>query len=44
MFIKGEAQFWGSFSFIETLIFLFNEMIRHNKDKFIMSKSHASYQ
>ena len=44
MFIKkGEAHLGGSFSLIETLIFLFNEKIRHNKDKFILSKSHASY-
>ena len=39
---KGEAHLGGSFSIIEILITLF-EVIMKKKDKFILSKSHASY-
>jgi len=42
-FIKtGEAHLGGSFSIIEFIIILFNKYIKSN-DKFILSKSHASY-
>lgn len=39
---KGEAHLGGSFSIIEILIILFKEILK-KKDKFILSKSHASY-
>jgi len=39
---KGEAHVGGSFSIIEILIYLYYYKIRSN-DKFILSKSHASY-
>ena len=39
---KGEAHLGGSFSIIEILIVLFEIVIRKN-DKFILSKSHASF-
>jgi len=43
MFIKkGEAHLGGSFSLIEALVALF-EIIIKKKDKFILSKSHASF-
>jgi transketolase len=39
---KGEAHLGGSFSMIETLISLYHKIIKKN-DKFILSKSHASF-
>ena len=43
MFIKkGEAHLGGSFSLIETLITIFDSVLKR-KDKFILSKSHASF-
>jgi transketolase len=39
---KGEAHLGGSFSMIEILISIFEVFIKKN-DKFILSKSHASY-
>ena len=39
---KKEAHLGGSFSIIETLIILF-DLIIDKKDKFILSKSHASF-
>jgi len=39
---KGEAHLGGSFSMIEPLIFLYNSILKKN-DKFILSKSHASF-
>ena len=43
MFIKkGEAHLGGSFSLIETLVLLFEKILK-KKDKFILSKSHASF-
>lgn len=39
---KGEAHLGGSFSIIEILILLFEKILK-KKDKFILSKSHASY-
>jgi transketolase len=39
---KGEAHLGGSFSMIETLISIY-EVILKKKDKFILSKSHASF-
>ena len=39
---KGEAHLGGSFSMIESLIFLYENIIKKN-DKFILSKSHASF-
>lgn len=43
MFIKkGEAHLGGSFSIIETLLTLYENIIKKN-DKFILSKSHASF-
>ena len=43
MFIKkGEAHLGGSFSLIEALITIFEKVLRKN-DKFILSKSHASF-
>ena len=43
MFIKkGEAHLGGSFSLIETLLTIF-EIVLKRKDKFILSKSHASF-
>ncbi len=39
---KGEAHLGGSFSIIETLIYLYEIEIKKN-DKFILSKSHASF-
>ena len=40
--LKGEAHLGGSFSMIEILIYLF-EKVLNKKDKFILSKSHASF-
>ena len=43
MFIeKGEAHLGGSFSLIEILITLFQKILS-KKDKFVLSKSHASF-
>ena len=39
---KGEAHLGGSFSIIEILIILFEKILKKN-DKFILSKSHASF-
>ena len=39
---KGEAHLGGSFSMIETLITLFEVVIKKN-DKFILSKAHSSF-
>ena len=39
---KGEAHLGGSFSMIEILVYLFEKILKKN-DKFILSKSHASY-
>ena len=39
---KGEAHLGGSFSMIEILVFL-HEKVLKIKDKFILSKSHASF-
>jgi len=39
---KGEAHLGGSFSMIETLLTLY-EVIMKKDDKFILSKAHASY-
>ena len=39
---KGEAHLGGSFSMIESLIFLYEKILKTN-DKFILSKAHASY-
>ena len=39
---KGEAHLGGSFSMIESLIFLYEKILNTN-DKFILSKAHASY-
>ena len=39
---KGEAHLGGSFSIIETIIILFEKILKIN-DKFILSKSHASF-
>ena len=39
---KGEAHLGGSFSLIEILVLLFEKILK-KKDKFILSKSHASY-
>ena len=39
---KGEAHLGGSFSIIETLITLF-EIVLKKRDKFILSKAHASF-
>jgi len=39
---KGEAHLGGSFSMIETLVYLLERVLKKN-DKFILSKSHASY-
>ena len=39
---KGEAHLGGSFSMIETLLVLY-EVIMKKKDKFILSKAHASF-
>ena len=39
---KGEAHLGGSFSMIETLLTLY-EVIMKKNDKFILSKAHASY-
>ena len=39
---KGEAHLGGSFSMIETLIALFEVVIKKN-DKFILSKAHSSF-
>ena len=38
---KGEAHLGGSFSMIETLISLY-EIVLKKEDKFILSKAHAS--
>ena len=39
---KGEAHLGGSFSMIETLLTLY-EVVMKKEDKFILSKSHASF-
>ena len=39
---RGEAHVGGSFSLIETLIYLFEFLLKKN-DKFILSKSHSSF-
>lgn len=39
---KGEAHLGGSFSMIEILVFLYEKVLKNN-DKFILSKSHASF-
>lgn len=39
---KGEAHLGGSFSIIETITFLYNLILRR-EDRFILSKSHASF-
>ena len=39
---KGEAHLGGSFSMIEILITIYDLFLKKN-DKFILSKSHASY-
>ena len=39
---KGEAHLGGSFSMVETLIVLY-EIILKKKDKFILSKAHSSF-
>ncbi len=39
---KGEAHLGGSFSMIEIIITLYNSILK-KKDKFILSKSHASF-
>ena len=39
---KGEAHLGGSFSMIETLLTLY-EVIMKKGDKFILSKAHASF-
>lgn len=39
---KGEAHLGGSFSMIESLVFLYDFILKKN-DKFILSKSHASF-
>ena len=39
---KGEAHLGGSFSMIETLLTLY-EIIMKKNDKFILSKAHASF-
>ena len=39
---KGEAHLGGSFSMIESLVFLYEKILKKN-DKFILSKSHASF-
>jgi transketolase len=39
---KGEAHLGGSFSMIEILVFLYERVLNKN-DKFILSKSHASF-
>jgi|TARA_Y100000294_G_scaffold152625_1_gene151041 transketolase len=39
---KGEAHLGGSFSMIETLLTLY-EIVMKKNDKFILSKAHASY-
>ena len=39
---KGEAHLGGSFSMIETLLTLYEVIIKKN-DKFVLSKAHASF-
>jgi len=39
---KGEAHLGGSFSIIESLIYLYDHVLK-KKDKFILSKSHSSF-
>lgn len=39
---KGEAHLGGSFSMIDSLIYIYEKVLK-NKDKFILSKSHASF-
>ena len=39
---KGEAHLGGSFSMIEMLLFLYEKIIK-KQDKFVLSKSHASF-
>ncbi len=39
---KGEAHLGGSFSMIETLVYVLEKVLKKS-DKFILSKSHASY-
>lgn len=40
---KGEAHLGGSFSMIETLIYLYDNYMKKKEDKFILSKAHASF-
>ena len=39
---KGEAHLGGSFSMIEVLVLLYEKILK-KKDKFILSKAHASF-
>ena len=39
---KGEAHLGGSFSMIEILLFIYEKFLG-KKDKFILSKAHASF-
>ena len=39
---KGEAHLGGSFSMIEIIVSLYEKILKKN-DKFILSKSHASF-
>ena len=39
---KGEAHLGGSFSMIELIIIMYGKILKKN-DKFILSKSHASF-
>ena len=38
---KGEAHLGGSFSMIETLVTLFERVIKKKNDKFILSEAHV---
>ena len=40
---KGEAHLGGSFSMIETLLTLYEVVMKKKEDKFILSKAHASF-
>ena len=40
---KGEAHLGGSFSIIEILVVLYEKILNFKQDKFILSKSHASF-
>ena len=39
---KGEAHLGGSFSMIDSLVYLFEKVLKKG-DKFILSKSHSSF-